>query len=215
MTVPVQYSIDGGTASAIGAERRGGAAPRRPPRPGSVAAHRARARPARLRVSPATVAAAYSTLQARGLVAAEGRRGTRVAFRPPLATPRPDALALPTCATWPPATPIPPSCLPSGRPSRGLPSEPLLYGEPPHRPALLALARRQLAADGIPADSLAVVGRRHGRRRARPPGAPAAGRPGGGGRPRLQRRSSTSWGRWGSSRSRWRWTTRASGRRPS
>src|SRR5687768_11764103 len=38
---------------------------------------------AQLRVSPATVAAAYKLAHGRGLVSGAGRRGTRVAPRPP------------------------------------------------------------------------------------------------------------------------------------
>src|SRR5262245_58932170 len=39
---------------------------------------------ATLSVSPATVAAAYRTVKLRGLVSAEGRRGTRIGWHPPL-----------------------------------------------------------------------------------------------------------------------------------
>ncbi|MGE0445150.1 MAG: GntR family transcriptional regulator, partial [Vicinamibacterales bacterium] len=41
---------------------------------------------ARLKVSPATVAAAYRLLRTRGLTAAHGRRGTRIVPRPPIGT---------------------------------------------------------------------------------------------------------------------------------
>ncbi|TMB03589.1 MAG: aminotransferase class I/II-fold pyridoxal phosphate-dependent enzyme [Deltaproteobacteria bacterium] len=86
-----------------------------------------------LRVSPTTVAAAYRTLRARGLVHAQGRRGTRVSPRPPL-----------------PIRPV----APAPAHLRDL----CLYGEPANRPALLALAGRQLEREGLPHDSLAIVG---------------------------------------------------------
>ena len=76
--------IPGGTAAAIAASveqasHAGRAAPGEPlPTVRDLAAT--------LRVSPATVAAAYKLLRARGLIAGQGRRGTRVAARPPRAS---------------------------------------------------------------------------------------------------------------------------------
>lgn len=111
----------------------------------------------RLRVSPTTVAAAYRDLQLRGLVTASGRRGTRVAARPPLLQPaltvvppgvrdlsdgNPDAELLPDLAR----------ALETLRPLQHL------YGEPSHNQVLLELAAAELAADGVPPDSLLVVG---------------------------------------------------------
>jgi DNA-binding transcriptional MocR family regulator len=111
---------------------------------------------AELGVSPMTVATAYRELRRRGLVAAAGRRGTRVSERPPL------ALA---------ATPSVPSGvrdLVTGNPDRELlPSlaaalatvdpTPRLYRPEATSPALAELAREQFAADGIDAPALAVV----------------------------------------------------------
>src|SRR6266568_1476232 len=86
MSVPVQYAIGGRSANEVaasveGAVRGGHLAP-------GESLPTVRALAARLGLSPATVAAAYRVLQARGLVAGQGRRGTRVAYRPPLLTPR-------------------------------------------------------------------------------------------------------------------------------
>jgi DNA-binding transcriptional MocR family regulator len=112
---------------------------------------------AQLGVSPATVAAAYRLLQDRGVVAADGRRGTRVRPAPPIAIPREVAHALPACAISPTAIPTPP-CSPMVTPrcARSDPSRGL-YGEELNDPRLLELAREQFRADGLPAEHVSVV----------------------------------------------------------
>ena len=110
-----------------------------------------------LRVSPTTVAAAYRTLRVRGLVHAQGRRGTRVSARPPLPI-RPVAPAPSHLRDLSLGNPDP-ALLPSlARPLARVRRRPGLYGEPANRPELLEVARRQLDADGLPAGPLAVVG---------------------------------------------------------
>jgi DNA-binding transcriptional MocR family regulator len=110
----------------------------------------------RLGVSPTTVAAAYQTLRARGLVRGSGRRGTAVSHRPPLATPSA------------PAAPAGVRDLANGNPDPAmLPSladalsrivgGQLLYGGESNRADLLRLAARQFAADGIGAKSMAIL----------------------------------------------------------
>ena len=105
-----------------------------------------------LQVSPATVAAAYRTLRQRGLVTAQGRRGTVVAGAPPLRVRG--------------ARPLPPHArdLASGNPDpaflpRLQPFEPThkLYGGPAKLDALVELAEADFGDDGIHGD-LAVVG---------------------------------------------------------
>ena len=109
-----------------------------------------------LKVSPATVAAAYRLLQDRGVVVADGRRGTRVRSAPPIA-----GMA---------EAPLPAGVrdLAGGNPDpRLLPNlaaamkrvrlEQRVYGDELNDPALLQLARDAFAADGVPADHLAVV----------------------------------------------------------
>ncbi len=103
-------------------------------------------------MSPATVAAAYRTLRQRGLVTAQGRRGTVVAGAPPLRVRG--------------ARPLPPHArdLASGNPDPALlprlprlePSH-KLYGGPAKLDALVELAAADFAADGVDGD-LAVVG---------------------------------------------------------
>ena len=115
-----------------------------------------------LHVSPATVAKAYHELRQRGLVETEGRRGTRVRSRPPIAGPR-SALRLPVTPGL--------RDLSDGEPDpRRLPSlGPVLravaesVGEPPGyasavaMPALTDAARVRLAADGVPVERATIA----------------------------------------------------------
>jgi DNA-binding transcriptional MocR family regulator len=111
----------------------------------------------RLRVSPGTVASAYRMLQARGLVTADGRRGTRVNARPPL--------------TGRVATPVPanvrdlsgggpdPALLPAlGEALKRLSVRPRLYTGPYNDPELIEMAAAMFAADSIAPGPIAVVG---------------------------------------------------------
>ena len=109
-----------------------------------------------LRVSAATVAAAYRILQERGITIAAGRRGTRV--RPSLPTP-----------TLPPPPPRGVRDLAEGNPDpallpdlrrhlRRIPVRQRLYGEELNARDLLAFARRQFRADRIPAKAVSVAG---------------------------------------------------------
>jgi len=112
-----------------------------------------------LGVSPATIAAAYRLVQARGLVTADGRRGTRVAPRPSLpsralghvpAGARDLTVGLPDAALLPPLGPA----------LRRLASDPPSFlgkGDDNH-PELVERAQAAFRADGIPADSIAIVG---------------------------------------------------------
>ena len=109
-----------------------------------------------LGVNANTVAAAYRLLRDRGAVETAGRRGTRVRHRP-ATTPRSllglDVPAgvrdLSTGNPDPALLPIAFARVPHARP--------LLYGEPAMSPELVDYARAALAADGVPADHLAVT----------------------------------------------------------
>lgn len=116
-----------------------------------------RALAAALRVSPTTVAAAYRTLRTRGVLNAQGRRGTRVSARPPVRS-RP-TLEIPRGLRNLIQGSPDPQLLPDLRSiTSRLTLRPRLYGEMTNRPQLLALAAKQLAADHIPATALAIMG---------------------------------------------------------
>lgn len=120
----------------------------------------------RLGTSPATVNAAYRVLRQRGMVLAEGRRGTRVAWRPPLRTPmRPEPIRAAPAADQPgvrdltiglPDVALLPS-LTSALARIDLESKLAISGLDAPDPELLELGRHGFVRDGLAADSIAVV----------------------------------------------------------
>lgn len=148
------YRIAGRSASAIAASIEEGSRAGRI-RPGSPLPT-VRLLAATLDVSPTTVSSAYRMLRTRGLVVAQGRRGTRMSHRPPLATRSAELPShLRNLADGNPD----PTLLPDLRPALGrLEPRSRIYGGPTSRPGLLRLAARELEEDGIPTGSLAVVG---------------------------------------------------------
>lgn len=124
-----------------------------------------RALAAALGTSPATVNAAYRILRQRGLIVAEGRRGTRVAPRPPVRAPEPgrtiDYAEHISPGLRDLATGLPdPALLPdlAGALARvDVQRKQEMTGLESNDPDLLELAASAFAADGIPADGLAVV----------------------------------------------------------
>ncbi|MCV7428385.1 aminotransferase class I/II-fold pyridoxal phosphate-dependent enzyme [Mycobacterium montefiorense] len=154
--MPVQYSIAGTGAESIAANIEEGIST------GALAPGDAlppvRDLAARLGVNANTAAAAYRLLRDRGAVETSGRRGTRVRHRPAttprsllgldvpvgvrdLSTGNPDSTLLPIAAV----------------PQRYSDLAPVLYGDPAMSPELVDYARTTLAADGIPADHLAIT----------------------------------------------------------
>jgi DNA-binding transcriptional MocR family regulator len=153
--VVAQYDIRGRTATTISASieaaiQQGGFA-------AGDQLPTVRALSARLRVSPATVMAAYHGLRRRGLLVAHGRGGTSVSGRPPLTTRA--ALPLPAGVRNLVDGNPDPALLPRlDRALAAVDPRPRLYTERGADPALLAIAARQFTADGIPAPALCVVG---------------------------------------------------------
>ena len=152
--MPVQYTIAGAGAESIAANVEeaisGGALA-----PGD-ALPPIRELAGRLGVNANTVAAAYRLLRDRGAVETAGRRGTRVRHRP-ATTPR-SLLGL--------DVPVGARDLSTGNPDPALlpiagarmpRASALLYGQPPMSLELIEHSRAALAADGVPADHLAVT----------------------------------------------------------
>ena len=111
-----------------------------------------------LRLSPATVAAAYRALRQRGLVTSDGRRGTRIGQRPPVTARRPATRVPEGLRDLASGNPNP-AFFPSYRDALAkLKDTHVLYGEPAEEPELLELARKQFEDDGIDAKNLAVLG---------------------------------------------------------
>jgi len=116
-----------------------------------------RALAGRLAVSPTTVASAYRGLRLRGIVTAAGRRGTRVAERPPIAA----AIRIPdppgARRLWE-GNPDPDLLPDLGPVLARIGGSRRLYGEASNRPELLDAAAAAFLQDGVRPDFLAVVG---------------------------------------------------------
>ena len=111
---------------------------------------------AQLGISPATVSAAYQTLRDRGVLTADGRRGTAVADRPPL--PHPSAPLPPGVVDLSTGDPDPALLPDIQRALARLDYQPRSYRADHDDAALLRVARAYFTADGIPATSITVVG---------------------------------------------------------
>jgi DNA-binding transcriptional MocR family regulator len=112
----------------------------------------------RLGVNANTAAAAYRLLRDRGAVETSGRRGTRVRHRPATSPRSLLGLDIPAgvrdlSTGNPDPTLLPIAVVPQHRSKH----RPVLYGEPTMSPELVEHARAALAADGVPADHLAVT----------------------------------------------------------
>ena len=111
----------------------------------------------RLGVSFGTVASAYRALQARGVIASDGRRGTIVRPAPPLVR-GVAAVAVPAgIHNLTDGNPDPELLPPFARALRNVARRPVLYGSEPYDARLLALAQRSFKADGIDSSAIAIL----------------------------------------------------------
>ena len=110
-----------------------------------------------LKVSPATVAAAYKVLRSRGLTAASGRQGTRVAARPPSPAAKRGGAVIPGLVDLATGNPDPALLPPLAVGLRAVASEPHLYGNPAELRGLMTFLQAEFEADGVPASATTIV----------------------------------------------------------
>jgi DNA-binding transcriptional MocR family regulator len=108
-------------------------------------------------LSPVTVAAGLAELRRRGVVVTEPRRLTRIGDGPPVASVRVLPPVRAGARDLSRGNPDPALLPDLGAALAGLSVPVRMYGGPAAVPELLALAREQLDADGIPAERLCVV----------------------------------------------------------
>jgi len=148
--MPIQYRPTGRSATEIAANVESAV------RDGRLVAGAAlppvRSLAAALHLSPATVAAAYRELRAKGIARGNGRAGTRITAAPPIGPRAP--VVVPAGVRDLIAGSPDPALLP---PLPRVSPPPRLYGAAPVVPALAAAAARHLAADGIDPAALAVI----------------------------------------------------------
>ena len=110
-----------------------------------------------LKVSPATVSAAYKLLRARGFISGERRQGTRVSRQPPAPAALHAMAITPGTVDLATGNPDPGLLPPLDGALRAVDASPRLYGDPTNSGALVTFVAGEFEADGIPADSIAIV----------------------------------------------------------
>jgi DNA-binding transcriptional MocR family regulator len=150
------YAIRGRTATEIAASVEAGIRSGRFP-PGSQLPP-VRSLATQLGRSTGTVAAAYKSLQARGLIMAGGRRGTTVRARPAVGLRAQPAPPLPAGTRDLSHGNMDPRLLPDLTPVlHRLDPGHATYVDPPVSAELLALAAERFASDGVPTSAITVV----------------------------------------------------------
>ncbi|WIM95363.1 aminotransferase class I/II-fold pyridoxal phosphate-dependent enzyme [Actinoplanes oblitus] len=155
-----QYQVTGETAAAISASIEAGVV--RGDWVFGAALPPVRVLAGALHVSPATVAKAYQELRQRGVVETEGRRGTRIRSRPPVAPSR-SALRLPVPAglrdlsTGEPDLGLLPPLGPALRAVAERVGPPQGYTAAVTMPELIEATRPRLLAEGVPVGDAAIA----------------------------------------------------------
>ncbi|AEV88055.1 GntR family transcriptional regulator [Actinoplanes sp. SE50] len=155
-----QYQVSGGTAAEISASIETGVV--RGDWQFGAALPPVRVLATALHVSPATVAKAYQELRQRGVVETEGRRGTRVRSRPPVALSRsalrpPVPAGLLNLSSGEPDLSLLPPLGPALRVIADQVGPPQGYTSAATMPELIEAARPRLLAEGVPVAEAAIA----------------------------------------------------------